>query len=157
MTDKTKSIEPSISPSGVEGGRRPTGAPEGESPTEVIPKAARRKFPTAYKLKIVKEADNFCEHGQIGAFLRREGLYSSQLAQWRQQIEKGAIKGLQHVRGRRPTRSAADKDLQAAQREIARIKEHLRKANLIIDVQKKVSEILGQPLPETKLEESQNL
>ena len=157
MTDKTKSKESRISPSGVEGGRRPTGAPEGEPSIEVLPKAARRKFPAAYKLKIVKEAENFRGDGQIGAFLRREGLYSSQLAQWRQQIKKGVINGLQQARGRPPARSAADKDLETAQREIARLKEHLRKANLIIDVQKKVSEILGHPLPETKQEESLNL
>lgn len=154
MTDKTKSIEPRTSPSGVEGGRRPTGTPEGDPATEVLPKAARRKFPAAYKLQIVKEAEDLQQRGQIGAFLRREGLYSSQLAQWRLQYREGGRKGLQQLRGRRPTRSPADKELETAQREISRLKEHLRKANLIIDVQKKISEILSIPLPETKLEET---
>lgn len=143
MNHKNDKMEQEGAPSGVEGGRRPTGTPEGAGTTEVLPKASRRTYSAEYKRQIVQEAAH-CPPGQVGALLRREGLYSSQLTAWRRLYEQGALKGLSQSRGRRPTKTAASQELSRLEKENAGLREELRKAHLIIDVQKKVSALLSQ-------------
>ena len=138
-----KAEQPPGSPSGVEGGRRPTGTPEGDGSTEVLPKATRRSYTAEYKRQIVEEAARCSQLGEVGALLRREGIYSSQLAGWRRQYEQGALQALKQPRGRRPTKTPASKELARLERENLRLKEDLRKAHLIIEVQKKVSALLS--------------
>jgi len=112
---------------------------------EVPEKASRRRFDAAYKLKVVEEADRCTAPGEIGELLRREGLYSSQLATWRKQRDEGALDGLgSKKRGRKPVRKdPRDQELERLRKENARLEKRLRQAETIIDVQKKVSEILG--------------
>jgi transposase len=117
---------------------------------EVREKAVRRRFTAAYKLRILKEAERCTEHGQLGALLRREGLYSSNLVTWRRQREHGTLEALSpKKRGRKakaPDPSA--RRIAELERENARLQKKLRQAQTIIDVQKKVSEILQIPLTE---------
>jgi len=110
---------------------------------EVVPKAKRRQFTARYKLRILKEADRCTERGQIGELLRREGLYSSLLANWRQQRALGQLQGLApKKRGRKPQDPAAA-ELAQLRRENERLRVQLEQAEIIIDVQKKLSELLG--------------
>ena len=116
--------------------------------SEVLEKPVRRRFTVEYKAKILAEADACTEAGQLGELLRREGLYSSHLTSWRRQRDEGALAGLTpKQRGRRakPKNPLAD-EVTRLQRENQQLKEHLRQAELIIDVQKKVSEMLNIPL-----------
>jgi transposase len=116
--------------------------------TEVSEKPARRRFSAEYKLRILAEADRCTELGQIGEVLRREGLYSSHLNNWRRQRDEGVLAGLKPKRrGRKAKRKnpLADEVAQL-QRKNQRLEEKLRQAKLIIDVQKKVSEMLNIPL-----------
>ena len=121
--------------------------PDAEVP-EVPEKASRRRFDAAYKLRILEEADGCTEPGQLGELLRREGLYSSHLTTWRRHRDEGALNGLQEKkRGRKPRRrDAKDLELARLRREKQELEERLRQAETIIEVQKKVSEILGIPL-----------
>lgn len=115
-------------------------------PDPEVPAAARRRrFTADYKRGILEQVDQCSESGEIGALLRREGLYSSHLAKWRQQRDAGALAGLTpKKRGRK----AQAKDPQAQrvaklERENARLRDHLEKAQTIIEVQKKLSKLLG--------------
>ncbi len=115
---------------------------------EVNEKPARRRFTAEFKLRILAEADRCTELGQIGEVLRREGLYSSHLTNWRKQRDEGVLAGLKPKRrGRKANRKnpLADEVAQL-QRKNRRLEEKLRQAELIIDVQKKVSEMLKIPL-----------
>jgi len=114
-----------------------------EADPEVLPKAERRQFSTEYKLRVLAEADRCDESGQIGALLRREGLYSSHLSKWRQQRERGAL-GQQ--RGRKADPQTAE--LKRLQRENERLRSRLERAEHIIEVQKKLAELLGTSLNE---------
>lgn len=117
---------------------------------EVVPKARRRRFTAEYKLAVVREAD-LCQHaGEIGALLRREGLYSSHLADWRSQVAQGQLSALApRKRGRKPSEAKQQAaELARVERENARLRERLRQATVIIDAQKKLAELLGQPLEE---------
>ena len=108
---------------------------------EVTPKAERRKFTAAYKLGVLDEADQCTELGEIGALLRREGLYSSQVSQWRRQREAGGLSGLTpQKRGRKKDEQAAE--LAKLQRENARLRKQLSQAELIIAAQKKFVQAL---------------
>jgi len=122
---------------------------EGEVPAVEVPeKPVRRRFSAEYKLRILAEADGCTEQGQVGELLRREGLYSSLLSTWRRQRDEGVLAGLAPKRrGRKtkPKNPMADENARL-QRENDRLKEKLRQAELIIDVQKKVSEMLNIPL-----------
>ena len=114
---------------------------------EVSARPKRRRFTAAYKARIVEEAQRCTEPGEIGALLRREGLYSSALTQWRRQYQAGALKGLRDdKRGRKRTRDARDEQLQRLQRDNERLNKKLRQAELIIDIQKKVAAMLGNPI-----------
>ena len=121
--------------------------PDAEVP-EVPERAARRRFDAEYKLRILEEADRCAEPGQVGELLRREGLYSSHLTSWRKQREEGALNGLREKKRGRKAKRRDPKDLELARlrREKQELEERLRQAETIIEVQKKVSEILGIPL-----------
>ena len=151
---------------GTEGGRSPTGVPPATAaatglggpvagngkpiPDPGVPeKPVRRRFTAEYKLRILGEADRSTESGQLGAVLRREGLYSSHLTTWRKQRNEGTLAGLEPKR--RGRKASPDAPLIAEnerlQRENQRLTARLRQAETIIEVQKKLSEILGIPLP----------
>jgi len=102
-----------------------------------------------YKQRILAEADAAStQSGAIGALLRREGLYSSHLAAWRRERQAGILRGLTpHKRGPKPKRSPREEEIQRLRRENQRLAEQLRKAEIVIDVQKKVGALLGWPLP----------
>jgi transposase len=115
---------------------------------EVLEKPVRRRFTVEYKARVLAEADACTEPGMLGELLRREGLYSSHLTTWRRQRDEGALVGLAPKRrGRKAKRKnpLAD-EVARLERENRRLQEKLRQAELIIDVQKKVSEMLNIPL-----------
>jgi len=153
MNRMTAGVEMDV-PMGLEaeGARRATGAsgPMGTSRApdpdpEVPAKVQRRRFPAEYRLRIVKQADACKKPGELGALLRREGLYSSLLTNWRRQREQGALRDL---RGRRPgpTPRPVDPRVTQLEAENARLRRKLQRADTIITLQKKVAEILGIPL-----------
>lgn len=117
------------------------GFPAGADP-EVPAKATRRRFSAEYKLKVVKEADRCTGKGELGALLRREGLYSSHLVVWRRQRDEGALKDLSRKRGRKATKPKVDREKEQLRRENERLKKELWQAREIISVQKKLSEFL---------------
>jgi transposase-like protein len=112
-------------------------------------KPFRRRFTVEDKSRILNEADACTETGQLGDLLRREGIYSSYLTSWRRQRDHGAQAGLtpkQRGRKGKPKNPLAD-EVARLQRKNNRLEKKLRQAELFIDVQKKVSEILGIPMP----------
>lgn len=117
---------------------------------EVVAVARRRKFATSYKRRIVREADACSDPGAIGALLRREGLYSSHLSNWRQEIETSELAALQSKpRGPKPDAGKAEaRRVLALEKEVAKLKKQLGRAEQIIDVQKKLCELLGLPTAE---------
>jgi transposase len=120
--------------------------------TEVVAKAKRRQYAAEYKLRILHEVDQCHGTREVGALLRREGLYSSLVSKWREQSERGSLTGLSgHRRG--PKVDANAVELVRLQRENKRLQEKLERAELIIDVQKKVARLLGVPLEENNLNE----
>ena len=121
---------------------------------EVVAGAKRRTFTAEYTLRILAEADAAAAHpGAIGALQRREGLYSSHLVTWRRDRQAGILKGLTpHRRGPKSKRSPQEEEIQTLRRENQRLTEELRKAEIVIDVQKKVGALLGWPLPKPDLE-----
>ena len=120
--------------------------------TEVVAKAKRRQYAAEYKLRILQEVDQCHGASEVGALLRREGLYSSLVSKWREQSERGSLTGLSgHRRG--PKVDANAVELVRLQRENKRLQEKLERAELIIDVQKKVARLLGVPLEENILNE----
>lgn len=111
---------------------------------EVMVKAQRRRFSNGYKLRLLAEADQSAE-GEVGALLRREGLYSSHLTTWRQQRERGELQSLTaKKRGRQPDPQAAE--VARLRQENERLQVRLQQAEIIIEVQKKVSQLLGSAL-----------
>ena len=115
-----------------------------EENPEVIQKAARRRFTGDYKRRIAIEAEGCQQPGEIGALLRREGLYSSVLARWRRQLREESLSSSK--KSNRKITPA--QELARLKRENERLKEKLRQAELIIDVQKKVSEMIQTRSPE---------
>jgi len=156
---------------GTEGGRSPTGVPPTTAaaailgayvpeapaaaaakpiPDPAVPeKPVRRRFTAEYKLRVLREADACAEPGQLGALLRREGLYSSHLTAWRKQRDEGTLAGLTPKRRGRKANPDAPviAENERLKRENRRLAAKLRQAETIIEVQKKLSEILGIPLP----------
>lgn len=129
--------------------------PQSEVPDqEVLPRAKRRRFSSAYKLRIVEEADRCTEPGQIGALLRREGLYSSQLSKWRQQRAKGQLDALSSQQRGRKGQHPSEVEVARLQRENERLRTRLGQAELIIDVQKKLSQLLGLTPDETETDDN---
>lgn len=122
---------------------------------EVAEKAKRRTFDATYRKRIVEEADRCVKLGQVGELLRREGLYSSQLSNWRRQRDAGVLDALSSKKRGRKSKSldSATEELERLRREKEELAERLRQAEAIIEVQKKVSELLG---PRTQNEEKKS-
>jgi transposase len=120
---------------------------------EVPAKARRRQFSAEYRLRILREAEGCKTPGEIGALLRREGLYSSNLVTWRRQREARALLGMK-AQKRGPKGRSEDPRLKQQEREIARLRRRLKQAETVIEVQKKVAEILGIPLNSPALDEN---
>jgi transposase len=120
--------------------------------TEVIPDPAndrrqRRRFSKEQKLRIVREADA-CKRGEVAALLRREGIYSSHLTVWRQQLRAQGEEGLEAKRpGRKASRDAKDKQIERLERKNARLEREILIARKLIEMQGKAHEILGVALP----------
>ena len=118
--------------------------PVDKAQVEVLESAKRRQFSASYKLKIVQEADSLSGTGEIGSLLRREGLYASQLAKWRKLRDNGALSGLARkkrgpkVSGPNPL-SGENESLRRANK---RLLKKLQKAEMLIDLQKKVAVLL---------------
>jgi len=120
--------------------------------TEVVEKAKRRQYTAEYKLRILHEVDACKGTGEIGALLRREGLYSSLISKWREQRDRGSLEGLSaHKRGPKVDPQAVE--FARLHRENARLRKRLERAELIIDVQKKVAQMLGVAVEEQDLDE----
>jgi len=143
VTHETTAVGP-----GTEEGRRPTIVP---GPTAVSPELSdrprRRTFTAQDKLRILAETDQAAGSGGIGAILRREGLYSSALVEWRRQRDAGVLGALTPVRRgpKVPPANPFAAELAGALRDNAALKRRLERAEAIIDLQKKVAELLGLP------------
>ena len=134
-------------PSAGEGKRSAAARPDPEVPA----KATRRRFTPRYKLSVIEQADACESPGEIGRLLRLEGLYSSHLSSWRKSAREGSLRELGRKRGPKPSvdkRSA--KEVRRLEREIARLREELRKARIVIEVQGKVAGLLGVSLGDGK-------
>ena len=116
--------------------------------TEVVAKAARRRFAAAEKLRVLREAERCTKPGELSALLRREGLYSSHLSAWRAARRGGELAGLT-PRPRGPKAKPVDvrdRKIAELERETRRLQARLERAEGLIEVQKKVSQLLGIPL-----------
>src|ERR1700676_3085967 len=122
---------------------------------EVVAKAKRRTYTAEYKQRILEEAEAAAAtRGAVGALLRREGLYSSLLATWRRERASGIREALTpQRRGPKSKRNPLEEENQKLRRQLGQLTEKLRKAEIIIDVQKKVAALLGNPIPELDPEE----
>lgn len=132
----------------AQGARRATGEGAARAPDpEVVATAKRRHFSTSEKRRIVAAADACTKPGELGALLRREGIYSSMLANWRKQIARANETALApRRRGPKPDPARAEKlRIEQLERDKARLERELAQARLIIDVQKKVAALLGVP------------
>ena len=134
----------------TEGARRatgvsPAGAPEGVPDPAVDAKAKRRRFTAEYKIKILREVDRAKAPGEVGAILRREGLYSSHLSVWRRDRDRAAKVGL--AAGKRgPKAKVVDPKIKQLERENAKLRRRNERVELMLSIQKKASELLGIPL-----------
>ena len=115
---------------------------------EVAPRGKRRQFSEAYKKRILEEYDASTEPGEKGALLRREGIYSSYIATWKRQLDRGKLAGSDDKK-RGPKEVSNQVELEKLKKENERLRERLRQSELIIEAQKKISQILG-------LEENEN-
>jgi len=129
-------------------------APTNVLDPEVVPKAKRRMFSAKYKLRILEEANSCTEAGQVGALLRREGLYSSHLTTWRRQRDEGVLKGLSPQKRGRKRQDELEREVGRLQRENERLQASLEQAETIIEVQKKLSQLLGLEIEQTPESES---
>ena len=124
--------------------------PSSKQEVEVLARPRRRTFSADYKLRILLEAQGCTKPGEIGALLRREGLYRAQLSGWRAARERGELSGLAGKKRGPRARKVDERDRRIAEleRENRRLHKKLERAEALVDVQKKVSEILGIELPE---------
>jgi len=127
---------------GVAAGRA---APAGVPDPELIEGPKRRRFSAEYKLAILREADACSRPGEVGALLRREGLYSSLLSEWRKQRKAGSLQALSRPRGRKPA-DPRDAQIAGLRRRAERAEGELSKARRVIEVQGNVSALLEQLL-----------
>ena len=109
-----------------------------EKNPEVVEKASRRRFTIEYKQRIVTEVEQCSQPGEIGALLRREGLYSSTVQRWRRQLQESSLSSSK----KSTQKESPSQEIARLKRENDRLSEKLRQAELIIDVQKKVSEMI---------------
>lgn len=126
----------------------------GRPATEVTEKARRRRFTAEYKARILREAEQCTKPGEIGALLRREGLYSSHLVTWREQAKAATLAGLApRKRGPKATPTdPRDERIAALERENAKLARRAERAEALVEVQKKVSQLLGIALPDAQEE-----
>ena len=127
--------------SGMEVGAVEAAAPD----PEVHAVAKRRQFSAAYKLAVLSEADRLTGSGEIGALLRREALYSSQLTAWRREREAGALEALGRRRGRKAKSTPEQKRIERLNARCGRLERELEQARTIIGVQKKLCTLLELP------------
>lgn len=129
-------------------GGESAGSRNGAADPEVPAKKPSQRYTAAYKLKVLREADRCSKPGETGALLRREGLYSSLLSSWRRQREAGELDGLAgKKRGQKDAASSKQAaEIKRLRREARRLARKLQRAEVIIDIQKKASELLGIPL-----------
>jgi len=120
-------------------------APSGVPDPELVEHARRRRFTAEYKLRILTEAEAATRPGEVGALLRREGLYSSHLTKWRRQRDEGALEALSLPRGRKPAHPL-EADNAKLRRRLERTEAELEKAHRVIEVQGNVSALLGELL-----------
>jgi len=158
--DKIRASSPAVVPSvgrsepeRSEGDRRITDGTTVRAPKnprsnpEVVEQAKRRRFTADYKQRILAEADQAKSSGGIGSLLRREGLYSSLLTTWRRERATGVRQALApRKRGPKSKRDPVAEENQQLRRQNQRLTEELRKAEIVIDVQKKVAALLGHPI-----------
>lgn len=116
---------------------------------EVEMRAKRRQFSAQDKLRILNEADSCRESGQVGALLRREGIYWSYLTDWRRELENGQLQGLQARKRGRP-RDEQSREVRELRSENEQLKAQLAQAELIISAQKKLAQALEQTLSRNK-------
>ncbi len=162
MTNTNKQRTTKVNLSVTEEGRRPTEVTdklasaqvEMPDPEAMINNKKRRNITAKFKLRILDELDNTTVPGEKGAILRREGLYSSQITDWRRQRELGALTALGKSRGRKKQLTPEQEKLRQLEKENARLKAKLNQAEVIIDIQKKVSQIFGITLPTDEKNES---
>ncbi len=128
------------------------GASLGDPDPEVLAKPKRRRFTAEYRLRILEEADRCAGTGELGQLLRREGLYSSHLANWRRARRDGALRGLRSKkRGAKPKASnPLEPKVRELEAKVARLEKDLHKAHIILDVQEKVAGLLGFSLEDGK-------
>ena len=120
--------------------------PNGKGPDpEVIARPRRRTFTAQYKLRVLDELDAAAP-GSIGAILRREGLYSSRVSQWRVERRRGTLAALSKTRGKKPMKNPLADEVVRLRRALLKSQQQLAQAEVIIDVQKKVASLLGIPL-----------
>ena len=122
-------------------------------PTEVPFRGQRRAFTAEYKLRVLHELDACRAPGEVGAVLRREGLYSSHATAWRQQRKKGALAALSDVHRGRKGRSAEQRENERLTKEVARLNKRLERVYGLLEIQKKIAAILGVPLNPNALDE----
>ena len=121
--------------------------PESHPDPEVVAQAKRRRFTAEYKQRILAAVDQAKGSSGIGALLRREGLYSSLLSTWRRERDTAALQALApQKRGPKSKRDPVAEENQQLRRETLRLTEELRKAEIVIDIQKKVATLLGRPI-----------
>ena len=130
------------------------GAPAGGvvPDAEVLAKPTRRQFTAEYRLRILEEADRCAGHGEVGRLLRREGLYSSHLSNWRKARQQGALSGLRpKKRGRKPSEvNPLAPKVRRLETKVKRLEKELAAAHTILDVQGKVAGLLGFSLEDGK-------
>ena len=118
-------------------------------PTEVRPKRARRTYTADFKRRFLAEVDRCKQPGEIGALLRREGLYSSHLVQWRRARDRGELAGETKRRGPKPKiKDERDDRIVELERAMVKLERRAKRAEALVDLQKKVAELLGYPLAE---------
>ena len=139
-----------VSPSGA-AAARPIAAADAAD-TEVVAKARRRRFTAEYKRRIVREAERCTKSGEIGALLRHEGLYSSQLTNWRAARDRGELEGLApKPRGPKVVPpDPRDQQIAEQEREMGKWRKRAERAEALVEVQKKVAALLGTPLDDEK-------
>jgi hypothetical protein len=120
-------------------------APAGLPDSELVERPRRRRFSADYKLGILREAEACRRPGEVGALLRREGLYTSHLTYWRKQREAGALKELGRPRGRRPA-ERREREVAELRRRSERLEAELAKARKVIEIQGNISALLEQML-----------